>query len=85
METPNWADSARFFFTFNAGHTPTGNPKRVLVFYDERANVVGTREEGYAGVPKWARERLRARTLYDGGRIDVTHAEYRAALKRGEA
>ncbi len=76
---PAWASAARFYFQFAADNDRNGNPRRVFAFYDDRANLIGAVDEGYIGLPAWARERTRNGTLFDGGRIPVP-ASFRREL-----
>ena len=88
METtsrPDWTGHATFFFCFAAKNDSNGNPRRVFAFYDSHATLVGAADEGYAGLPEWARRRVQAGTLADGGRVPVAPAFRRETLARARS
>lgn len=74
------------FYTIrlDAGHTPSGNPKRALLVYNEDGECVASVDEGYRGTGRWL--------LIDEGHVtaddevielaefSVPHSEYKEAL-----
>lgn len=63
----------------DAGHTTSGNPRRVFVVIDEQANVVDTIDEGYEGVQALYKRHGKIPVT---GRFDTSAREYRELIKR---
>lgn len=73
-----------FIQSLSAGHTPSGNPKRVYVVYDKVGMVVGVFDEGYNGIDA-VPEKFRTWTTISLPVVKVPHSEYKFWLKRGKA
>jgi hypothetical protein len=69
--------------SLSAGHTPSGNPKRVFVVYGEYCEVVGAFDEGYNGLDAVPQKFLSQHMLLPT--VKVPHSEYKFWLKRGKA
>jgi hypothetical protein len=69
--------------SLDAGHTPSGNPKRVYVVYTESGEVRDVFDEGYEGIHAVPAKYLEGYTLLPT--IKVPHSEYRFWVKRGKA
>lgn len=68
----------------DAGHTPSGNPKRIYVVYNKDGGVVQAYDEGYVGI-RAVPEALFAQGYTMLPTIKVPHQEYRFWTKRSKA
>jgi hypothetical protein len=66
------------YLRFDAGHTPTGNPQRVFVVFDDSGEIVEVIDEGYAGLPRALRD------VPGGYTFATSKMQYRELLKLGK-
>ena len=70
---------AKIVIRLDAGHDNNGNPRRVFVALNERGDIVGVEDEGYAGDANAKKRWPRAK---QGPTFETTAGEYRELVKR---